>query len=183
MQYHLDMDKQTLLDQSIRRIPDFPKPGIMFYDITGILVAPEAFSYCIGKLAELVKQSEATAIAAIEARGFIFAAPVAERLGLPLILVRKKGKLPGKTYACSYALEYGIAEIEIHVSDLTPGQKVLLVDDLIATGGTLKAARSLIEMGNAQVTGYLGVVGLPYLKYQEVLTPLPVVTLINYHDE
>jgi adenine phosphoribosyltransferase len=90
MQYHSDMDKQILLDQSIRRIPDFPKPGIMFYDITGILVVPQAFSYCIGKMAELVKQSGATAIAAIEARGFIFAAPVAERLGLPLILVRKK---------------------------------------------------------------------------------------------
>jgi adenine phosphoribosyltransferase len=177
------MDKQALLDKSIRRIPDFPKPGILFYDITGILAVPEAFSYCIERMCELVKKSGVDAIAAIEARGFLFVAPVAERLGLPIILVRKKGKLPGKTYFCSYALEYGSAEIEVHISDIIPGHKVLIVDDLIATGGTLKAARSIIEMGGAKVTGYLGVVGLPALKYAEKLAPLPVMTLIDYDGE
>ncbi|MDR3284558.1 MAG: adenine phosphoribosyltransferase [Treponema sp.] len=177
------MDKQVLLDKSIRRVPDFPKPGILFYDISGILMVPEAFSYCIEKMCELVKKSGANTLAGIETRGLIFSAVIAERLGMPLMLVRKKGKLPGKTYSCSYALEYGTAEIEIHVADVKPGQKVLLVDDLIATGGTLKAARSLMEMGGAQVTGYLGAVGLPFLKYDEALAPLPVMTVINYDAE
>jgi adenine phosphoribosyltransferase len=172
-----------LLDKSIRRIPDFPKPGILFYDITGVLMASEAFSYCVEELCELVKKSGADAIAAIEARGFLFTAPIADRLGLPLILVRKKGKLPGKTFSCSYALEYGSAQIEVQISDVAPGYKVLIVDDLIATGGTLKAARSIIELGNAQVIGYLGVVGLPAFKYAEKLAPLPVMTLINYDGE
>jgi adenine phosphoribosyltransferase len=177
------VDKQTLLDRSIRRIPDFPKPGILFYDITGVLAVPEAFSYCIDQMCEVVRKSGADALAAIEARGFLFVAPVAERLGLPIILVRKKGKLPGKTYFCSYGLEYGSAEIEVQILDLTPGGKVLIVDDLIATGGTLKAARSIIEMGGAKVTGYLGVIGLPALKYAEKLAPLPVVTLLNFDGE
>jgi adenine phosphoribosyltransferase len=174
------MDKQILLDKSIRRIPDFPKPGILFYDITGILAEPEAFSYCIDAMCEVVKKTGVEGVAAIEARGFLFASPIAVRLGLPIILVRKKGKLPGKTYFCSYGLEYGSAEIEVQISDLNPGDRVLIIDDLIATGGTLKAARSIIEMGRVKVAGYLGVVGLPALKYAEKLAPLPVTTLINY---
>jgi adenine phosphoribosyltransferase len=177
------MDRQILLDTSIRRIPDFPKPGILFYDITGVLAVPEAFSYCIDAMCEVVKKSGVDALAAIEARGFLFVAPIAARLGLPIILVRKKGTLPGKTYFCSYALEYGSAEIEVQISDVSPGDRVLIVDDLIATGGTLKAARSIIEMGKAKVVGYLGVVGLPTLKYAEKLAPLPVTTLITYDGE
>jgi adenine phosphoribosyltransferase len=177
------MDKLELLDTSIRRVPDFPKPGILFYDISGILVFPEAYEYCIDRMAELVTRSGANALAGVETRGLIFSGALASRLGIPLILVRKKGKLPGKTYSCSYALEYGTAEIEVHISDVHAGQKVLVVDDLIATGGTLKAARSIIEKGGAQVMGYLGVVGLPFLKYEEVLAPLPVMTLINYQAE
>ena len=175
-----DLEK---LDKAIRRIPDFPKPGILFYDITGILVEPEAFNFCLDKMAEWCKEVKADAISGVESRGFLFAAPLAARLNLPLILIRKKGKLPGNTYSCKYSLEYGTAEIEAHVSDIKPGQKVVVIDDLIATGGTLAAARNVFEQGGASVVEFMGVVGLPFLNYQKVLEPTPVRTLINYDSE
>ncbi|MBR5867651.1 MAG: adenine phosphoribosyltransferase [Spirochaetaceae bacterium] len=175
-----DLEK---LDKAIRRIPDFPKPGILFYDITGILVEPEAFNFCLDKMAEWCKEVKADAISGVESRGFLFAAPLAARLNLPLILIRKKGKLPGNTYSCKYSLEYGTAEIEAHVSDVKPGQKVVVIDDLIATGGTLAAARNVFEQGGASVVEFMGVVGLPFLNYQKVLEPTPVRTLINYDSE
>ena len=172
-----------MLDKSIRRIPDFPKAGILFYDITGVLVDPKAFSYCLDRMAEWCKEAKADAISGIESRGFLFAAPLAERLGIPLILVRKKGKLPGKTYSCKYSLEYGTAEIEAHIQDIKEGQRVVVIDDLIATGGTLQAARSLFEQGGAKVVEFLGVVGLPFLNYKSVLEPTPVRTIIDYDSE
>lgn len=171
------------LDDAIRKVPDFPKPGILFYDITGILVNPEAFRYCIDRMVELYKDARIDAIAAIESRGFIFAAPFAERMGIPLILIRKKGKLPGKTYSCKYALEYGTAEIEVHQSDVKAGERILVMDDLIATGGTLNAAKSVLEQGGATVTGFFGVVGLPFLNYAKVLGDTPVQTLVEYFGE
>ncbi len=171
------------LDDAIRKVPDFPKPGILFYDITGILVNPEAFRYCIDRMVELYKDARVDAIAAIESRGFIFAAPFAERMGIPLILIRKKGKLPGKTYSCKYALEYGTAEIEVHQSDVKAGERILVMDDLIATGGTLNAAKSVLEQGGATVTGFFGVVGLPFLNYAKVLGDTPVQTLVEYFGE
>lgn len=171
------------LDDAIRKVPDFPKPGILFYDITGILVNPEAFRYCIDRMVELYKDARIDAIAAIESRGFIFAAPFAERMGIPLILIRKKGKLPGKTYSCKYALEYGTAEIEVHQSDVKAGERILVMDDLIATGGTLNAAKSVLEQGGATVTGFFGVVGLPFLNYAKVLGETPVQTLVEYFGE
>lgn len=134
-----------LLDKSIRRVPDFPKPGILFYDITSVFVNPEAFKYCIDQMIEIYKDSEIDAIAGVDSRGFLFAAPLAEKLGIPLVLIRKKGKLPGDTYSCKYALEYGTAEVEVHKADIEKGKNYLVVDDLIATGGTLVAARNLIE--------------------------------------
>ena len=106
-----------------------------------------------------------------------------QRLELPLVLVRKKGKLPGKRYSCKYSLEYGMAEIEAHIDDIKKGQRVVVIDDLIATGGTLQAARTIFEQGGAQVVEFFGVVGLPFLKYQEVLNPTPVRTIINYDSE
>ena len=130
------------LDKAIRRIPDFPKPGILFYDITSILTNPEAFKYCLEQMYEIYKDSGINAIAAVESLGFIFAGSLAEKMGLPLILIRKKGKLPGDTYSCSYALEYGTATIEAHKADIKAGQKYLVVDDLIATGGTLAATKN-----------------------------------------
>ena len=171
------------LDKAIRRIPDFPKPGILFYDITSILTNPEAFKYCLEQMYEIYKDSGINAIAAVESRGFIFAGSLAEKMGLPLILIRKKGKLPGDTYSCSYALEYGTASIEVHKEDIKKGQNILVIDDLIATGGTLAAAKNLIEQGGGEVTDFFGVIGLPFLNYEKVLAPCKVTTLVNYAGE
>ena len=173
-----------ILDKVIGRVPDFPKPGVLFYDITGILRHPDAFKYSIDKMVEIYKDKKIDAVAGIESRGFIFAAPFAERLGIPLILIRKKGKLPAKTYSCKYALEDGTAEIEVHVADVQKGQNILLVDDLIATGGTLNAAINLINQGGATVTDVFGIVGLPFLNYRKTLgASVNVTTLINYDSE
>ena len=174
------MEGKELLDQAIRRVPDFPRPGILFYDITGVLVKPDAFKYCIEEMVKAYKDSDIDAIAGVESRGFVFAAPLAEKLGKPLILIRKKGKLPGNTYGCKYALEYGTAEIEVHKADIKAGEKILVIDDLIATGGTLKAARNVIEQGGATVAEFFGIVGLPELNYMDVLAPTPVKTLIDF---
>ena len=123
------------------------------------------------------------AVAAAEARGFLFAAPFCERLGIPMILIRKKGKLPGAVLTKTYELEYGEDSIQIHRDDIPKGGRVLLVDDLIATGGTLKAANELLTEGGAEVCGVFGVVGLPFLNYDKVLSGLEINTLINYHSE
>ena len=178
------MDKDfEVLDKVIGRVPDFPKPGVLFYDITGILRHPEAFSYTIDRMVELYKDKKIDAVAGIESRGFIFAAPFAQRMGIPLILIRKKGKLPGKTYNCKYALEYASAEIEVHVADITEGQNILLVDDLVATGGTLAAAKNLVEQGGARVSDVFGVIGLPFLNFDKVLKDVKVTTLVDYNSE
>lgn len=171
------------LDAAIRKIPGFPKPGVLFYDITSILARPEAFRYCIDSMEELYRGESVAAVAAIESRGFIFAAPFCERLGIPLLLARKKGKLPGKTISASYALEYGEAEIEMHVDDIPKGGKVLIVDDLIATGGTIDAVARLLKAGGAEPVGAFAVVGLPFLDYAKSLAGLPVKTLIEYDSE
>lgn len=172
-----------ILDKAIRRVPDFPKPGILFYDITGVFVKPEAFRYCIDQMVELYKNKKIDAVAGVESRGFLLAAPLADRLGIPMVLIRKKGKLPGDTYTCKYALEYGTAEIEVHKSDVEKGKNYLIIDDLIATGGTLTAARTLIEMGGAKVSEFFGIIGLPALNYEKVLAPTKVTTLINYEGK
>ena len=178
------MDKDfEVLDKVIGRVPDFPKPGVLFYDIAGILRHPDAFRYSIDRMVEIYKDKKIDAVAGIESRGFIFGAAFAEKVGIPLILIRKKGKLPGKTYSCKYALEYGTAEIEVHCADVQKGQNILLVDDLIATGGTLAAAKNLVEQGGAVVTDVFGVIGLPFLNYEKVLSPLSVTTLVNYNSE
>ena len=172
-----------ILDKVVGKIPDFPKHGVLFYDITGILRHPDAFKYCIDRMEEIYKGKKIDAVAGIESRGFIFAAPFAERMGIPLILIRKKGKLPGKTYSCKYSLEYTTSEIEVHCTDVQQGQNILLIDDLVATGGTLRAAQTLIEQGGATVTDVFGVIGLPFLNYEKALAPLTVTTLLNYNSE
>jgi adenine phosphoribosyltransferase len=177
------MPGHEIIEKAIRKVPDFPKPGILFYDITGILVQPPAFAYCIDQMQKLYAAAGVEAVAAIESRGFIFAAPFAVRMGLPLILLRKKGKLPGETYRISFTLEYGEDVLEAHRADFKPGQKVLLVDDLIATGGTLNAAAQLLALGGARVVGVFGVVGLPYLHYEKALAKYPVQTLVQYQGE
>jgi adenine phosphoribosyltransferase len=171
------------LDQAIRKIPDFPKKGILFYDITSILTTPQAFQYCIDRMYELYKDAAVDAVACVEARGFVFAAPFAYRMGIPLILVRKKGKLPGKTREKHFDLEYGQDIVAIHESDVKKGDRVLIVDDLIATGGTVKAAGELIEEMGGSVAGVFGVIGLPFLDYEVLLAQYEIQTLINYDSE
>ena len=177
------MPAHEIIEKAIRKVADFPKPGVLFYDITGILVNPKAFSYCIDCMEKEYSAAEVDAVAAIESRGFIFAAPFAVRRKLPLILLRKKGKLPGETYGINFTLEYGQDVLEVHRSDVTRGQRVLLVDDLIATGGTLNAAAQLLALGGAKVIGIFGVVGLPFLHYQKALAGFAVKTLVDYSGE
>ena len=171
------------LDAAIRKIPDFPKPGVLFYDITSILTNPEAFSFCIAQMKELYRGRQLAGIAAAEARGFIFASPFAHLMNLPLVLIRKQGKLPGRTISRKYALEYGEAEIQLHADDIASGGTYLLVDDLIATGGTLKASAELIREAGGKVEDIFGVIGLPFLPYKTVLKDYDVHTLIEYHSE
>jgi adenine phosphoribosyltransferase len=171
------------LDDYIRKIPDFPKKGILFYDITSILASPEAFQYCVDSMVSIYKDKSIDAVAAIEARGFLFAAPFAIVMKIPLIPIRKKGKLPGITLSKKYILEYAQAEIEVHKEDVPQGKRVLIMDDLIATGGTLNAARELFEAGGAIVPEVFGVLGLPSLNYEKILAPTPVTTLIRYDGE
>lgn len=171
------------LDLAIRKIPDFPKKGILFYDITSILTNPEAFRYCIDRMCELYAGAKLDAVACVEARGFVFAAPFAYRMGIPLILVRKKGKLPGKTREKHFDLEYGTDIVAIHESDVNPGDHVLIVDDLIATGGTVRAAGELIEEMGGYINGVFGVIGLPFLNFNKSLSRYEVKTLIDYASE
>ncbi len=171
------------LDDAIRKVPDFPKEGILFYDITSVLANPDAFRYCVDQMVKLYRNEGLDAVAAVESRGFLFAAPLCDRLGIPLILVRKKGKLPGKTIGKKYELEYGQAEIEMHGTDIPQGGKVLIVDDLIATGGTVRAAADLLKEGGAEPVGVFAVIGLPFLDYATTLGGLPSRTLIEYYGE
>jgi adenine phosphoribosyltransferase len=171
------------LDSVIRKVPGFPRPGVLFYDVTGILGSPEAFRHCVDSMERLYAGSEVDAVAAVEARGFVFAAPFAVRRSLPLILIRKKGKLPGPTIRTTVTLEYGEDTLEVHVEDIRPGARVLLVDDLIATGGTLRGAARLIEQGGGRVVSIFGVIGLPFLGYAKVLDGYRVDTLVRYQGE
>ena len=175
--------KNYNLDDAIRKVADFPKPGILFYDITGILITPPAFSYCIEAMVEEYKNKDITAVAAIEARGFLFAAPFAEKVGLPLILVRKKGKLPGEKISRTFELEYGQDVIQVHKNDIEKGSNILIVDDLVATGGTLSAAAEIFKEAGAKVNDIFCVVGLPFLNYKKVLGEYRIKTLIEYDSE
>jgi len=171
------------LDSAIRKVPDFPKPGILFYDITSILTNPPAFRHCVDAIIARYRAEKIEAVAAVEARGFLFAAPVAEKMGLPLVLVRKKGKLPGPTLSRRFTLEYGEDEIHVHRSDVAPGRRILLIDDLVATGGTLRAAGDLLEEAGAVLAGVCCVIGLPFLGFESLFTDPPVFRLIDYLGE
>ena len=164
----------------IREVPDFPKKGILFYDITTLLANPEAFNSIINEMAKRVKDLKISKIAAIESRGFIFGAPLAQKLSLPFIPIRKPGKLPYKTKKHEYSLEYGTDSIEIHEDAVKKGDAVLLVDDLLATGGTIKAATALVEECGASVTGCLFAIELDFLKGKQSLTQYHVDSIIHY---
>ena len=164
----------------IRDVPDFPKPGVLFKDITPLLADAAGFAEATDQLCEIVKQRGADAVVAIESRGFIFGAPVAHRLGLPLQLVRKPGKLPYKTIGLSYELEYGTDRVEIHVDAIAAGRSYVVVDDLIATGGTAAATAQLIENHGGTVASLAFVIELEFLRGRDRLKPHPVDALISY---
>ncbi|KAL0265450.1 UNVERIFIED_CONTAM: hypothetical protein PYX00_011059 [Menopon gallinae] len=172
-------------DRYIHKVPHFPKEGILFYDITGLFLNAEAFEEAIGTMVEKLKGRNLQALAALESRGFLFAAPLACRLSLPLILVRKKGKLPRQTISRSLVLEYGSEMIEIHSEDVPVGQKIALVDDLLATGGTMLAAKELLEEVGAKVEDAIVMIDLPFLKGHERLEKKGVFvqTLLSYDSE
>lgn len=171
------------LKQHIRNIPDFPKPGIMFRDITPLLAHPAAFRESIRQLAEHYQGQKIHAVAAAEARGFIFAAPLALELNAAFVPVRKPGKLPFDTHAFHYELEYGTDTLEIHTDAFSAGDNVLLVDDLLATGGTINACVKLVEKTGANVVGCAFVVELSFLKGREKLAPHEVFSLAAYDSE
>ena len=171
------------LDKVIRKIADFPKPGILFYDVTSIFTSPQAFRYVISRMEELYTLERIDGVIAIEARGFLLGSCYALERELPLVLARKKGKLPGRTVAESYSLEYGQATIEIHIEDLLPHKRWLIVDDLIATGGTLEAAAKLVERQGSTVAGIFGIIGLPFLNYAARIGKYGPKTLIDYMGE
>ena len=168
------------LARFIRNIPDFPKPGIQFKDITPLLAEPAAFQESIDRLYEEYRARPIDAVAAAEARGFLFAAPLALRLHKPLVPLRKPGKLPYRTHTLQYDLEYGQAELQLHVDGFKPGANVLLVDDLLATGGTMRAGCQLIEKAGGRVAGCAFLVELTFLKGRDVLKPHEVFSLIRY---
>jgi len=144
---------EELLTSRIRDVADYPEPGVMFKDITPLLADPAAFGALTGALADIAVRTGATKIVGLEARGFILGAPVAVHAGIGFIPVRKAGKLPGATLSQAYDLEYGSAEIEVHAEDLSAGDRVLVVDDVLATGGTVAATCRLVERAGATVTG------------------------------
>src|SRR6185436_2173070 len=148
----------------IRDIPDFPKPGILFKDITPLLADPRAFQDAIDRLGDHYRHRPFDAVAAAEARGFLFAAPLALHLQKPLVPLRKPGKLPYRTYSLKYDLEYGSAELQMHADGVTPGGRVLLVDDVLATGGTMAAGCKLIEQAGGVVAGIAFLVELKFLE-------------------
>jgi adenine phosphoribosyltransferase len=168
------------LAQYIRDIPDFPKPGILFKDITPLLAEPAAFAEAVQRLVAQYAGVRVDAVAAAEARGFLFASPIALMLKRPLIPLRKPGKLPYTTYAFEYDLEYGKGELHVHVDGVAAGAHVLLVDDLLATGGTMMAGCKLIEKAGGKVAGCAFLVELTFLEGRERLKPHDVFSLIKY---
>ncbi|MER7466322.1 adenine phosphoribosyltransferase [Streptomyces sp. NPDC097981] len=165
----LSPEGRELLLSRIKDVADYPKPGVMFKDITPLLADPQAFAALTDALAELAGQYGATKIVGLEARGFILAAPVAVQAGIGFVPVRKAGKLPGATLAQSYELEYGTAEIEVHAEDLAAGDRVMVIDDVLATGGTAEASLSLIRRAGAEVAGVAVLMELSFLPGRERL--------------
>ena len=171
---------ERMLRENIRDVPDFPKPGIIFKDITPLLANHKAFSATIGSLAERYRDAKVDVVVGIEARGFIFGAPLAERLGCSFVPMRKKGKLPYKTVDISYDLEYGSATIEMHTDAIAAGQRVLVIDDLLATGGTAGAACELVKGQGGEVVECAFIVELAFLNGRAKIKGVPVYSMVTY---
>ena len=178
------MPKSTVtpdeIKQAIRNVPDFPKPGIQFKDITPVLADPRLFAGAIDLLANKFKPGSVDAVVGIDARGFIFAAAAAIKLNAGFVPVRKKGKLPYKTIEQDYALEYGSATVAMHMDALKPGARVLLIDDLLATGGTAAASAALIKKLGAQILEVTFLIELKFLNGREKLKGYPVRSIVTF---
>jgi adenine phosphoribosyltransferase len=170
------MDLKSL----IRDIPDFPKEGILFRDITTLLQNPDGLNYVIDQLAETYADQSIDYVAGIESRGFIFGTPLAYRLSVGFVPIRKPGKLPAATHAMEYDLEYGTDRLEIHQDAFNPGSRVLLVDDLLATGGTAAAAANLIGQTGSTLVGFAVIIELMDLAGRQKLPQIPVQSLVQY---
>ena len=171
------------VEDYVRTIPDFPEPGIMFRDVTTVLQDAEGFKLAIDEMKKLLDGVDFDVIAGAESRGFIFGAPLAYAMGKPFVLIRKKGKLPCETVEKSYELEYGTATIEMHKDAIKPGQKVVVVDDLIATGGTIEAACELIEELGGEVAKVVFLMELAGLNGREKLAKYDVASVVTYEGK
>lgn len=168
------------LKEAIRDIPDFPKKGIIFKDVTTLLAQGDLFHKAIDILTDIYKNDKIQKVAVIESRGFIFGAPVAYKLGAGLVPIRKKGKLPYKTISATYSLEYGTDTLEMHEDAIKSGENVLLLDDLLATGGTAKAALEMIKKTGAKIRGAAFLIELGFLDGRKYLKDYDIQTLIKY---
>jgi adenine phosphoribosyltransferase len=168
------------LKTRIRDIPDFPQPGILFRDITPLLKDPASVRYVVDRFTEAFRDSDLDAIVSIESRGFLFGAPLAYNLGLPLVPVRKAGKLPAAKMSVEYSLEYGKSQLDIHEDALQRGDRVVIIDDLLATGGTAMAAAKLVELLGASVHAFAFLVELGFLNGRERLEGYEILSLITY---
>lgn len=171
------------LEDYVLTIPDFPEPGIMFRDLTSVLQDPDGFKLAIDSMLERLQGVDCDVIAGAESRGFILGAPIAYALHKPFVLVRKKGKLPRETVSLRYDLEYGSAEIEMHKDSVLPGQKVVLIDDLIATGGTIQAAAHLVEKLGGEVVKILFLMELQGLNGRAKLSKYDVDSVLKYEGK
>lgn len=171
------------VEDYIRTIPDYPEPGIMFRDVTSILQDAEGLKLAIDSMLDEIKDLDFDVIAGAESRGFIFGMPLAYALGKPFVLIRKAGKLPCETVSAEYELEYGTAKIEMHKDSIIPGQKVVLVDDLIATGGTIAAAAGLVEKLGGEVVRIVFLMELAGLKGREKLKKYDVRAVVSYEGK
>ncbi len=171
------------LKAHIRNVKDFPKPGIMFRDITTLLKNPEAYNYTLEQLLDFVKDKKINKVVGIESRGFIFGSVLAHKLNCGFIPVRKPGKLPAEKVSISYSLEYGEDRLEMHKDAIQPGDKVLVHDDLLATGGTMNAVCQLIEQLGGEIVQVSFIVELSFLNGRDKLKPYDVRSIVNYEDE
>jgi adenine phosphoribosyltransferase len=169
------------LKDHIRGIPDFPKPGIFFYDISTLLRNPDAWRFAISRLADAVRPYKPTVLAGIESRGFLLAAPLALELGCGFVMLRKPGKLPGSVTALSYSLEYGEDSLEIQSDAVTPGARVVLLDDLLATGGTMVAGIKLLQTVGADTVAAMALLELTFLGGREKIN-IPFESLLQYES-
>ena len=180
---HKGAGKMKKIEEYVRSIPDFPEPGIIFRDVTSILQDPDGLKLSIDLIQEKLEGLDFDVIAGTESRGFIFGVPVAYNLHKAFVPVRKKGKLPRETVSVSYDLEYGSAEIEMHKDSIKPGQKVVLIDDLIATGGTIEAAAKLVEQLGGEVVRIIFLMELAGLHGREKLSKYDVESVIRYEGK